>query len=95
MKVVLLRPARDDLFRLLTWLEERSPQAARKASAQIRSGLADIGQFPRAGRAVGPIFRERPIRFGRDGFKARYRIATDRVEIVRLFHGRQDRSVDD
>jgi len=43
-----------------------------------------------AGREVGDE-REWPIRFGREGYVAVYRIEPDRVIVGRIFHSRQDR----
>ena len=92
MRVVFRRAARDDLWRLIDWLEQQSPAAARRADAEIKAGLRSLADHPHSGMAVGPLWRERPVRFGAHGFIVRYLIATDRIEIVRVFHSAQDRS---
>jgi plasmid stabilization system protein ParE len=40
---------------------------------------------------VGDGHRDVAVRFGRDGFVIRYRVESDAVIIVRMFHGRQRR----
>lgn len=91
MKVVLSRRARSDLAAQLDWLDSLSLKAARDAQSAIKSQLRTLAMFPAAGPAAADGERDWPIRFGRDGFVAVYRIEPDRVVIARIFHGRQRR----
>ena len=90
MRVVLSRRANSDLMAQIDWLEAMSPDAAQSARETIKDSLRALAQFPMAGFAVGDE-REWPIWFGRDGFVVVYRVRSDRVEIGRIFHSRQNR----
>ena len=92
MRVVFRRAARNDLWRLIDWLEQQSPAAARRADTEIKAGLRSLSEHPHSGMAVGDHWREKPIRFGAHGFVVRYLIATDRIEVIRVFHTAQDRT---
>jgi len=50
-----------------------------------------LATFPAAGLSINEHERKWPIRFGRDGFVAIYRIEQERVVIGRIHHSRQDR----
>lgn len=91
MRVILSRQAHLDLMAQIDWLASLSPKAARSAQQAIRLQLTTLAQFPAAGSVTETGEREWPIRFGRDGFVAVYRIEPDRVVIGRIFHSRQDR----
>jgi toxin ParE1/3/4 len=91
LKVVLSHRARLDLLAQTQWLAELSPSAAIQAAGTVRFALKTLAEFPLAGRAVNNLERHWPIRYGRDGFVAVYRVEPDRVVIGRLFHSRQDR----
>lgn len=91
MKAVLSRRANMDLMAQIDWLAERSPSAARKLAKAVADGLRLLSEFPYAGRDVGDGEREWPIRLGRHGLIAVYRIEPDRLVIGRLFHTSEDR----
>ncbi|RYG12366.1 MAG: hypothetical protein EON96_13910 [Caulobacteraceae bacterium] len=61
-----------------------SLKAARDAQSAINSQLRTLSKYPAAGPAAADGEREWPIRFGRDGFVAVYRIEPDRVVIAHL-----------
>lgn len=92
MRVVLSRRANLDLLNHTDWLAQQSPAAARKVAGEIADALRLLGQFPHAGYAATEDEREWPIRSGRDGYVAVYRVEKDRVVIGRIFHSRQDRT---
>ena len=75
----------------LDWLESLSPAAARSGEQAIRNQLQTLARFPAAGLSINESERKWPIRFGRDGFVAVYRIEPERVVIARIHHSRQDR----
>ena len=91
MRVVLSRNANTDLLSHIEWLASQSPSAARAARTAILSGLRTLAQFPASGRKTETGEHEWPIRFGRGGFIAVYRIERDRVIVGRIFDMRQDR----
>lgn len=89
--VRLSSPASRDLVRLNDFLEQKSPSAARKASQAISAGLRSLSDVAERGRPVGGGVRELRIRFGRDGYVARYRVGAGFVTITRIFHIRERR----
>ena len=90
--IVRLTPeAEADILRLVGWLAERSPAAARKATVQLLDSLALLGAFPYLGRPVGPVIREKVVHFGRDGFVVTYEVRPTEILVREVFHGRQDR----
>lgn len=83
--------AATDIRGLIDWLAERSPTAARKAAWQIFVALDRLDDFPESAAADDSGMRQLTIRFGRDGFLARYRIDGENVWVERVLHGLQDR----
>ncbi len=90
--VRLLPAAEYDLDRLVGYLAERNPHAAKRAAATLTSAIRSLDEFAERGR-VGPSkeLRELVVRFGRDGFVVQYRVERTRVIVARVLHGRQDR----
>jgi plasmid stabilization system protein ParE len=77
-----------DLDRLHRFLESKNRDAARRAIASIRQGLALLQAHPAAGRPTEVEgLREWPIRFGAYGYVALYRSAGERVVILAVRHG--------
>jgi toxin ParE1/3/4 len=82
--------ARTDLETLLSYLSERSPQAARKMNAAIRETAASLGQNPRRGRLVRPTDVGEMRRLIVSPFVVFYEIEHGTVTIVRILHGARD-----
>jgi len=91
LRVVLSRQANLDLMAQINRLAALSPEVARSAEQATRRQLRTLAEFPAAGHAISDEERKWPLRFGRDGFVAIYRIEQDRVVIGRIHHSRQDR----
>jgi len=92
-RVVRLQPgAQTDLRRLGEFLGTKSPAAARRAVAAISEAVLSLTENAERGRpAPAPGFRELHIRFGRDGYIARYRVDDDVVLVTRITHTRERR----
>ncbi len=91
LRLRLLRQADADLDALLGWLDSQNSAAAREAAHAIWVAIDQLLAFPLSAPKIGD-FREKTVRFGRDGFMIRYEIVDDLVLVRRIFHGRQDRS---
>lgn len=94
MKISLSQQAYLDFEAQVRWLAEHSPSAGRQAAIRILEMIDLLADFPDLGMAVSANVREKPVQFGRDGFVIRYRRIDDAVLVMRIFHGRQDRSED-
>jgi plasmid stabilization system protein ParE len=69
------------LLRLIGWLSERSPAAARRAAAIVIASIDELSEFPELGPRSAGERRERTIRFGRDGFIVQYSIHGDEIVV--------------
>jgi plasmid stabilization system protein ParE len=86
------RPALLDLSRLHHFLQEKSPEAARRAVAAIRESTAVLVSHPAAGRPVDglpPGIRDILVNFGAGGYVIRYRFDDNDVLILRIRHMRE------
>jgi plasmid stabilization system protein ParE len=80
-----------DFDRLADFLVAKSHKAARRATNAISLALMSLEQNSERGRNVGGGYRELSIRFGRDGYVARYRIDGPTLVVLRIFHSREQR----
>ena len=88
-----LPDARDDLARLYAFILPHSSEAAQRAIETILKAVDSLVQFPQSGRPWEPDikFREKPVQFGAKAYVIRYRLFEDKIIIVRVWHGLEDR----
>lgn len=91
MTLTLSARAERDLAEQIEWLAERSPKAARKATARILHALDLLEEYPLIGAKTERGWREKSVNFGRDGYVICYVVRRHDVFIVRIFHSRQER----
>jgi len=91
MKLILSPRAELDFETQVRWLFLQSPSAGGAAALRIVKTINLLSEFPDLGVAVRRDIREKHVQFGRDGFVIQYRRAPDRLTILRIYHGRQDR----
>lgn len=91
MTLTLSARAERELADQIEWLAERSPQAARKATARIFHVFNLLEENPLIGADTQRGWREKGVRFGRDGYVIRYVVRGGNVFVVRFRHVRQDR----
>jgi toxin ParE1/3/4 len=87
----VLRTARaeSDLEDILAYLEARSPAAAERLTASIEQTSQRLSQFPLMGRSREELAPElRSIVVGH--YVLFYRVQPDRIEVLRILHGRRD-----
>ncbi|UPG94690.1 type II toxin-antitoxin system RelE/ParE family toxin [Luteibacter aegosomatissinici] len=85
--------ARDDLFRLTSFLRDVSPDAAARALETIIGATAILEQFPftcRKADPTMPFHRELVVPFGSGGYVALYAIGKSHVSIIAIRHQRED-----
>ena len=94
-RIIRLRQAREDLIETAVYLEERSPDAARRFRAAVEETLAAIAEMPGIGAACAfrhPLLagiRMLPVRgFGRH--VVIYRSSGDAIELIRVYHAARD-----
>lgn len=92
MTLTLSARAERDLAEQIEWLAGQSPQAAGKATAQILHVFDLLEDNPLIGAKTERGWREKGVKFGRDGYVICYVVRRRDVFVVRLFHSRQDRA---
>jgi toxin ParE1/3/4 len=80
--------AQGDRDAIFDYIEQDSPRAAITVDARIRVQIDSLARFPKSGRS-GRIEGTRELVIQRTPYIAAYRIAGDRVRILRVLHGAQ------
>lgn len=94
--MILLSPdAVDDVERLRSFLDQRNPDAARRALASIWEAIDRLQEFPDLGVPTGDAdIRQIVVRFGASGYIVRYAILPEDEDILitRIWYGREART---
>lgn len=92
-EVIWLPVALKDLERQFDFLNEKNPEAASRASRALLNTGASLSKNPERGKII-PGTNQRKIRvfFGKYGYLLYYRIEEQKVFILRVHHGRENRS---
>jgi plasmid stabilization system protein ParE len=83
-------PAADDLERICQRIERDNPEAAIRVARTIYEGCSRLKDFLQLGRTSGRMLGRRELVFPPLPYIVVYQIASDAVEISRIFHGAQD-----
>ena len=90
MRLEFLPSAVNDFARLREFVEPKNPEAAARIVARLYGAAAMLLTTPELGRPVpGTKYRKLVIRMRRSSYVMRYRLSSDAVTIVRIFHGRE------
>jgi addiction module RelE/StbE family toxin len=89
MEVFWLEGALADLSEIVEYIAERNPAAATNVAAALHRAAARLGIHPRAGRR-GRVAGTRELVVPRLPFVIAYRMGPDRIEVVRVIHGRRN-----
>ncbi|MDR2031383.1 MAG: type II toxin-antitoxin system RelE/ParE family toxin [Azoarcus sp.] len=85
-------PALRDIQRLYRFLASKNPEAAKRAVHAIRQGVRILGRHPEMGRLIADLpeqYREWLIDFGDSGYVARYRIDTNALTMLAVWHQKE------
>ena len=85
MKVIWGRQARRDLRELVAYIAEDSVEAAEQVSERILKAAESLSSFPRSGRP-GRVKGTRERMVGKTPYILAYRVASNRVRILRVYH---------
>ena len=93
MKIVFSPVAFQDLQRLYKFFKETNPPSITKAAERLKKGFGTLRQYPLAGYPLEslPPFRELLVPFGRGNFIIRYQLGEETVNVVHLWHSREER----
>jgi toxin ParE1/3/4 len=90
MRVRWTIPAADDLYNIVRHIQQDNPNAAADVAKTIYNGCASLAEFPFVGRK-GRIPDSRELVFSHLPYIVVYRIQDPIVELLRIYHGAQDR----
>jgi plasmid stabilization system protein ParE len=93
-QVIWLSEALEDIVRLRSFLEDKSPEVANRAAAVINNGAKILADFPEIGKPMndGTGRRELFLSFGTGNYVLRYKVAQEIVVIMRVWHSRENRN---
>jgi toxin ParE1/3/4 len=91
MKLRWLSPALAQLDRIYEHMSQDSPAAARQVLVRIRRATLKLRSFPDSGRA-GQVPGTRELVVTGLPYLIVYRVTSETVEILRVFHTSQERS---
>lgn len=94
--MILFSPdAVEDVERLRSFLDQRNPDAARRALASIWAAIDRLPEFPELGMSTDDAgIRQIVVRFGASGYIVRYAVLPEEenILITRIWHGREART---
>ncbi|RJF89727.1 type II toxin-antitoxin system RelE/ParE family toxin [Oleomonas cavernae] len=88
MRLVVLDRARNDLIGIQDYIATDSPPAAARVVATIEAKILGLREHPMLGR-TGRVAGTRELVIAGTPYIAIYRLAAQRIEIVRVLHGAQ------
>ena len=89
MRVRWTTDAASDLERITEPIAKDRPDAAIRTARTIYQGLATLRDFPNRGR-IGRIDGTRELVFAPLPYIAVYRVKSEAVEVLRIYHAAQD-----
>lgn len=92
MKLVFLPSTRSDLLWMRVYYSRIFPEGARRAADQYRRVSSILRDNPLVGRPVEELEGVREFSIPRTPFSFIYRVVDDRIEVLRVWDQRGDRS---
>ena len=92
--ILLSHDAVEDIERLRSFLDQNTPDAARRALATIWTTINRLPEFPELGMSTEDAdIRQIVVRFGASGYIVRYAVLREdgNILITRIWHGREAR----
>jgi plasmid stabilization system protein ParE len=89
MRVRWTEAAAEDLARIVQYIAEDKPEAARRVAQKIFEGVAALGAFPARGR-TGFAENTRELLFPPWPYIAVYETIGDQVHVLRIRHAARD-----
>jgi addiction module RelE/StbE family toxin len=88
MQIVWAEAARLDIAVIRAHIGAENPRAAERQVRLVINAIARLLDFPQLGR-IGRIEGTRELVVSRTPYLVAYRLAGNRIEILRVLHGRQ------
>jgi toxin ParE1/3/4 len=89
MKITYTERAGRNFVRLREFIRQKNPQAAQKASRQLKANIQALVGHPKMGTSINELeaFRELVAR----DYIVRYRVLSDEIVILNIWHGKENR----
>ena len=95
MKLAFSREARGDLVRLRAFIARHDPAAAQRVARRLIQGIERLIRHPQLGKRVAIAPDQAAPEEIRDwliaDYVVRYLIANDRIIVLRVWHGKEQR----
>lgn len=88
LKIQWTSLALKDLLSIKEYIRRDKPIAAKQEAQKIKKSVERLSRFPQSGRKVDRIPGIREVIIG--NYCIFYRIHLSKIEILRVYHGRQD-----
>ena len=93
-RLTLFPEAIADLMRLREFINAHNPNAAARAAKRIREAIKKLPEQAFLGLPVAdidnPDLRDWFVAFGQGGYWVRYRVTGDEIQIIKIWHGREN-----
>ncbi|EGG94415.1 hypothetical protein IMCC1989_2814 [gamma proteobacterium IMCC1989] len=91
MKVNYSPESIEDLQRVVEFVEQKNPYAARRIAIDLQEGMSRLKQFPEIGLPVLKATEPEKIRdLYIDDYTVRYLIAKDVIYVLRVWHNKEN-----
>jgi len=91
MKVRYSQESIDDLQRVVDFVENQNPYAARRIAIDLQEGVAKLKQFPEIGLPVLKAYDPEQFRDLYIGdYTVRYLITNGFIYVLRIWHGKEN-----
>ena len=88
MPIVWLPVAVQDVIHIRTYIGEQAPESANMIGQRIDESISRLSTMPNLGRP-GRIYGTRELVISGTSYLVVYRVKDQRLEILRVLHGRQ------
>ncbi|MCF6227274.1 MAG: type II toxin-antitoxin system RelE/ParE family toxin [Planctomycetes bacterium] len=87
--------ARREIHSYVAYISEENPEAAKKWAKQVKAKIEGLQVFPRMGHVVREIDDNEVVETVVHSHRIIYRIAEDRIEVLRVWHGARNLTLED
>ena len=94
MQIDWTQQALSDLAEIEHYIEQERPEAARRVAAHLLSSVEHLAEFPQLGKPGRPGARSGTRNLIIPPYVISYRVRSQRLEILSIWHGRRRRQVD-
>lgn len=93
-RLIIFPAAIADLIRLREFIHAHNPNAAARAAKRIREAIKKLPEQAFLGLPVtdidNPDLRDWFVSFGQGGYWVRYRVTSDEIQVIKIWHGREN-----